>query len=148
MSSTVTAPSLSEQTEQATSAPAIVFPAGLIGCDSWRQFVLLTDDEEDLPVAYLQSVDEPSVRFLVTDPRYVAPSYTVELSDEDRAYLDLTQTDTPVLYCTLTVYDNGEITANLLGPLVINSRTRVGRQVVVNDSTYSTRHYVAQIEAA
>jgi flagellar assembly factor FliW len=143
MSSTVTVTAPAPPTIQ-----PIVFPAGLIGCDSWRQFVLLTDDEEDLPVAYLQSVDEPSVRLLVTDPRFITDSYTVELSDEDRAHLELAPTETPVLYSTLTVHDNGEITANLLGPLVINARTRLGRQVVLSDVTYSTRYLVAQLEVA
>jgi flagellar assembly factor FliW len=126
----------------------IVFPAGLIGCDQWRQFVLLTDDEEDLPVAYLQSVDEPSVRLLVTDPHLLMDAYTVELSDEDRANLELASSENAVLYCTLTVHDNGEITANLLGPLAINARTRIGQQVVLSDSTYSTRHFVTQLEVA
>jgi flagellar assembly factor FliW len=35
--------------------------------------------------------------------------------------------------------DNGAITANLLGPLVVNSRTRIGRQVVLNDSKHPLR---------
>src|ERR1051326_8316279 len=149
MSSPVTTPAASDQilsTDAALSMPPIVFPYGLIGCDSWRQFVLLTDDEEELPVAYLQSVDEPSVRLLVTDPRLLVESYTVDLSAADRASLELSPSETPVLYCTLTVGDDGAITANLLGPLAINSRSRLGRQVVLSDTTYSTRHFVAKLE--
>ena len=48
-----------------------------------------------------------------------------------------------MVLCLLTV-DHGTgsgaaITANLLGPLVINSRTRIGRQVVLSDPDLTTR---------
>jgi flagellar assembly factor FliW len=52
------------------------------------------------------------------------------------------------IYCTLTVGGDGLITANLLGPLVINPRTRRGRQLVLTESGYSTRHPVAQLQGA
>lgn len=124
----------------------LAFPDGLVGCQGWKNFVLLTDDEENLPVACLQSLDEPLVRLLVTDPRLIDANYTVPLSHEDRASLDLRTSDSTVVYCTLTVGDDGLVTANLLGPLVINARARLGRQIVLSDSGYSTREPVATLQ--
>jgi flagellar assembly factor FliW len=126
---------------------SLAFPDGLVGCQDWKNFVLLSDDEEQLPVAYLQSIEQPRVRLLVTDPRLIETSYAIDLSEDDRSSIDLQSTDNTALYCTLTVQEDGAITANLLGPLVINTRTRLGRQLVLTDSSYSTRHPVAQLQS-
>jgi flagellar assembly factor FliW len=129
-------------------AAALTFSEGLVGCPDWTTFVMLSDSEEDLPVAYMQLVSDPSVRLLVTDPRLIEQSYTVTLSEQDRAELDLQPSDRTVLYSTLTVNEDGTITANLLGPLVVNARTRQGRQLVLTDSGYTTRHPVANLQEA
>lgn len=88
------------------------------------------------------------MRLLVTDPRLIDSAYAAPLSDGDKASLDLDTADSMVTYCTLTVANDGGITANLLGPLVINTRTRRGRQLVLTESGYSTRHPVSQEQAA
>ena len=128
------------------ASATLAFPDGLVGCQDWKNFVLLTEDEEDLPVACLQSLDQPLVRLLVTDPRLIDATYTVPLSDDDRASLDVGPAEDTALYCTLTIGADGFITANLLGPLVINPHTRRGRQLVLTDSGYSARHPVAQLQ--
>jgi flagellar assembly factor FliW len=127
------------------SSTALVFPNGLIGCPEWKRFVLLSDDQEELPVAYLQSLDVPEVRLLVSDPRLIINSYAAPLSETDRAHLGLSSGGEVVLYCTLSVGSDGMITANLLGPLVVNSRTRIGRQLVLTESGYTTRYPVAKL---
>ncbi|MBV9896618.1 MAG: flagellar assembly protein FliW [Chloroflexi bacterium] len=125
----------------------IYFPAGLVGCSTWKRFVLLSDAEEDLPVAALQCLDERGVTFMVTDPVVVSSEYEAPLSAGDRAELGLDDETTPVVYCTLTVGDGGELTANLLGPLVINPTTRKGKQLVLADSGYSACHPVGNMGA-
>ena len=67
------------------------------------------------------------------------------LSADDRASLGLAPGAAPTIYCTLSVAADGLITANLLGPLVVNPATRRGRQLVLTDSGYSTRHPVARL---
>jgi flagellar assembly factor FliW len=124
---------------------ALLFPEGLVGCPEWRRFVLLTIADEDLPVASLASLDQPGVVLLVADPRMILPGYAVSLSAEDRAGLGLAPGTAPNIYCTLSVVADGLITANLLGPLVVNPATRRGRQLVLAESGYSTRHPVARL---
>ena len=125
---------------------AIYFPDGLVGCPDWHRFVQVVDNDEDLPVAILQSLDDPTVQLLVTDPALLDPAYTVSLTPADQAFLDCSTSDKPVLLCTLSVAADGSISANLLGPLVINPTTRRGRQVVLADSRYSTRQPVATLQ--
>ena len=111
---------------------AIYFPDGLVGCPDWKRFVLLVEEDEDMPVAILRSVEFPEVELLITDPALIDPTYRAHIESPESA-----------VYCTLTVSD-GWITANLLGPLVVDPATRQGRQIVLTDSSYSSRHPVAR----
>lgn len=97
---------------------------------------------------WLQSVDDPELAFLAIDAFLFFPGYDLELPDADVAAIGLEQpTDAEVL--ALVTVRRGDddtiemITANLLGPLVVNDRTKVGRQVVLSDSQYSTREIVS-----
>jgi flagellar assembly factor FliW len=126
---------------------ALVFAEGLVGCPDWRRFVLMTAEDEDLPVGALVSLDDPAIELMVTDPRLLLPDYDLKLSVQDRASIGLTADAKPVVYCTLTLTADGVITANLLGPLVVNPTTRQGRQFVLTDSGYSTRHPVAHLSS-
>ena len=124
----------------------IELPAGLVGCPTWKRFVLRMDDEdESSPVGALQCVDDPDVVFLVTDPQMLLPDYAASMTAEERALLELHDAEQPVLYCTLTVGEEGWITANLVGPLAINPRTGRGVQLVLANSSYSTVHPVAPL---
>jgi len=129
---------------------AIVFPDGLVGCQDWKRFVLMVDDDTDgaLPVAVLQSLDDDNISLFVTDPTLLEPTYTAKMAEADRAELGLDADQQPTLYCTLTVGQDGWLTANLLGPLVVNPTTRKAKQVVLTDSGYSTRQPVARMSAA
>jgi flagellar assembly factor FliW len=96
---------------------AIKFPQGLVGCEAWKSFVLLVSDEEDLPVATLQSLEDHAVTLMVADPKMILTDYTARLGAADREFLGLESGAEPVLLTTLTVNPDGWLTANLLGPL-------------------------------
>ena len=120
----------------------ITFPQGLVGQPHWKRFVLLSV-EGDGAVALLQSVDDQQLSLLVTDPRRVVADYTVALGQADVTLIGL-ETEEPVLLTTLSIYRD-RITTNLLGPLVINPRTREAKQVVLADSPYTTQHPVGRV---
>lgn len=133
---------MEEEAVQLSKGEPIFFPEGLIGCEQWRSFVLLGVSEDE-PVRLLQSTEEPAIALLVTDPRLVAPDYACPLSPADHALLRLTAGDEPYILCTLTLHrEPASITANLVGPIVINAREGLGKQVVLADVPYSVRHPV------
>jgi flagellar assembly factor FliW len=141
---TMTAP-ISTDTQIATTTDSIIFPDGLVGCQDWKNFILMTDEgDEELPVAVLQSLDDPAISLMVTDPRFLEPSYTPKLSAQDYADLGLQDGSHTVMYCTLSTAD-GWLTANLLGPLVLNPITRRGKQIVMVDSTFTTRYRITPL---
>jgi flagellar assembly factor FliW len=134
---------ISESSDSATDA--LMFPSGLVGCAEWKRFVLISDEGTPLQLAYMQSLDDPNIALVVTNPSQLDASYVAPLSIEDRADLGLTDGTQPLVYCTLTVRGDGWLTANLLGPLVVNPLTGTGKQLVLVDSGYSTQFPVTQL---
>jgi len=125
----------------------ILFPSGLVGFSQWRRFVLLEDPDE-APIAILQCLDDIKVCFLVTDPSYVSPNYSVQLPAEELEKLGLSRMEDSRVLCTLTLKDGpAVVTANLLGPILINPEARVARQVILQDSPYSAQHPVLMVRA-
>ncbi|NOZ06878.1 MAG: flagellar assembly protein FliW [Chloroflexi bacterium] len=118
----------------------ITFPEGLVGCASWRQFVLLETSVSG-PFKLLQSLDDPQVSFIVADPYLLLANYSFTLSEVDAGMIALDDPARAMVLCILMVKQNPvfSITANLLGPLVINVSSRLGTQLVLADSGYSAQ---------
>lgn len=115
----------------------IHFPLGLLGFETRARFVLL-DSDEIAPMRWLQSVDDPALAFPVVDPTLFFAEYALTLREDDFEVLRLEEGDEPAVLCLVTIPGNPrEMTINLLGPLVLNADKRLGRQVVLHDSSYS-----------
>lgn len=120
--------------------PELTFPLGLPGFAELRRFGLSRWGAEDSPYARLVSLDDPRVAFLVAPPEEFFDDYDVVLPDDAADLLGLAGPDVEpadaLVLVLITVGERAEeATANLLGPLVLNTRQRVGLQVVLTDST-------------
>jgi flagellar assembly factor FliW len=113
------------------------FPHGLLGFPDITRFALV-DAGDDGTYFWLQAVDDPHLAFLAAVPWAFFPDYEPELSDSDQDALALTDAHDAMVLCLLTITE-AAVTANLLGPLVVNAVTREGRQIVLGDSDYSAR---------
>ena len=56
--------------------------------------------------------------------------------------LALNSPDDVLIYAVLTLSGSNirDLTANLIAPIVINARTRKGKQIVLDRSPYTTKH--------
>ena len=124
----------------------IDFPNGLYGLQQLHRYCLLQHDDTG-EFFWLQSVEEPSIAMVVTDPFRYFPSYEVEIPDGAAEALETQSVEDVAIYTSVCVTQKpaGAFT-NLLGPLVINHRTRVGMQLVLDGSRYTCRHPLAEPE--
>ncbi len=119
-------------------------PEGMVGFGDYKRYVLL-EDKPDTPLKWLQSLDEPSLAFIVVNPLEFVDNYDFDIPDEDADMLGLESPDHAVVLTTVTVDANGcEVTTNLLGPIVINSLTLDAKQIVVQDERYGTKHLIGK----
>src|SRR5687768_17196482 len=70
----------------------ITFPNGLLGFPDHKRFALIQTGEENY-FFWLQSVDEPNLAFVVTDPSIFFKGYEVPLRGETRRDLGLDAID-------------------------------------------------------
>lgn len=122
----------------------ISIPEGLLGFPQLKTFFLADDPADvEMPLKWLVPIENPEILFLVTDPGIFFKDYVFDLPSEDQKALKVTSEDEVSVIVVLTVpADPKQITANLRGPLVINWKTRVGRQVILKDSPYEVKHYI------
>ena len=120
----------------------VTFGEGLVGCCDWRHFRLL-DAVDAGPIRLLQCLDDPEVGFFVMDPYLIEEHYELEVPAAATEAIGLADWNEALVLCTLVVCpDPLQVTANLLGPLVINRHSGLGVQVVLAGSGYSSRHLV------
>lgn len=117
---------------------SLTFPTGLVGLPELRRFELTLPSREG-PLGWLQSLEEPAIGFAVADPFWFKPGYEVHLSEAEVQRLGLGGDPPLVLVIVRIPEDPAAMTANLVGPLLINPATGAGCQVVLEDTSYNLR---------
>ncbi len=121
-------------------ASVLQFPCGLLGFENIKEFRLVGKAEED-PFLWLEPSDDAAAAFLVLPLRQVLPDYRPQLPAEDAGFLQLSHPDEALLLGIVTLRPDGQATVNLKGPLVINGRSRIGKQIVpLNAAIYRVQH--------
>lgn len=121
----------------------ISFPEGLPGFEEEKEFVIINNEDEENPFCWLQSVKNPDLAFVIVDPFFVFSDYSVDLSETVQEKLKIKDEKDVAVYSIVVVpEDLKKMTANLLGPIVINVRERLGKQVILDDPRYTTKHYI------
>ncbi|MZQ85780.1 flagellar assembly protein FliW [Paenibacillus sp. 5J-6] len=131
---------------QVLNETVVGFRGSILGLEEYDDFSI-TLIEENSAYAYLQSLQDESIGFLVVAPFVFFPGYTFELDEKTKALLDLKSNEEVVVFNTVTIREPfTESTANLLAPLVINTRNGMARQVVLPPkSNYSTTVRLFQV---
>lgn len=117
----------------------IHMPLGILGFqNSFNYFIL--DHAEDSPFKWLQSADEPDLAFVIIDPYLFKPDYNMEVTVEDLAPIQTTDVEDIVVAVLVSIHGDPRLmTANLLAPVMVNYKKMLGMQIVMNNSSYSTR---------
>lgn len=110
-----------------------LFPQGVVGMETLRQWVLLPDPASPA-VAWLQSASRGDRAIAVVSPRAFLPDYRVSVTRRDLAPLRLRTGDQVYVLCTLAGHV-GRLEANLRAPILLNLNRKLGQQVVTTDQT-------------
>jgi flagellar assembly factor FliW len=121
---------------QVPQAALMTFPAGLLGFPEARRYVLVPAGREGL--AWLQSADTPELVFLLADPFHWFPGYEIEVPSVGAVPLEVLTPDMIAVFAivTLPATAGEQASANLRAPVVLDARTRTGRQTVLADDRY------------
>jgi len=120
----------------------LTFPQGLLGFSDLTTFHLF-EPKGGYPLKFLQAADKPEISFVCMDVAAIKIDYEVTLGDADANLLGLERQEDAMVLALVVVPENPRgMTANLAGPLVINVKTQVGVQVVLDASKFPLQYPV------
>ena len=120
----------------------LTFIDGIPGFESLVNYALF-DDPDSEPFQWLLSTESPRLGFVVVNPLYIWPSYEPKISRDDLQTLEVAKPEDILLFSIVTLADDPtQVTANLSGPLVVNSANRKARQLALFDDRYATKHRI------
>jgi len=121
----------------------LTMPEGLPGFPGFERFVLL-EDPKTVPFCWFQSIEEPYLALILTNPLLFKKDYVVDLNDfiATREWEGIKSEDL-LIYVVVNISEREaetKITANLMGPIVINPKNNEVIQVVISDTDYSHQY--------
>lgn len=123
-----------------TKEDIFTFKQGLPGFEDLREFVLIQPDP-NVPFSYLQSVNQGEISMIVTSPFLFYPEYDLEVTEQVLQDLKIEQESDVFIWTTISIKDEIQTaTINLLAPIVMNVKQKLGRQMILHDSQYQTKH--------
>jgi len=121
---------------------------GIIGFPEQKRYVLLDPSGGQSVFLWLQSVENPELAFVVTDPKAFKPEYEIGGDEPDLERLGLLEKSSPALFVIVTVPTNDpdRINANLLAPLLYFDKEKELYQVVLERSDWPLRAFLLSQE--
>ena len=116
----------------------VTFPEGLLGFEKYTKFALI--DSEYEPFIWLQSTEESNLAFLMIDPFLICNDYEADIDHSTLKNIGVESAEDIIIMTLVTIPKDGSaITANFLGPIVINKKNRKCLQVILNDNRWTTK---------
>jgi len=118
----------------------ITMPFGMLGFPDVKRFVIL-QHKENSPFFWYQSVDDPMLAFVIMSPFLFKPDYKVDLENvlKEISWNEEEKQNNLELYVVVNIPKGApdKMTANLIGPILINNKIYQAVQIVISDSHYT-----------
>lgn len=104
------------------------FNDGLLGFEDLKEFVLVSEEESE-PFKWLISMSNPDIGFPLLNP------WLLDLNYNPGRSVDL---EKEVVFSVITLANaDNEMTANLKAPVIIDTSSNEGRQIILPSDKYS-----------
>jgi flagellar assembly factor FliW len=118
----------------------ITMPFGMPGFLDTTRFVIL-QHRENSPFFWYQAVDDATLAFVITSPLLFKPDYKIDMGNvlkEMSWNVDMEENSLELYVVVNIPKDSPEkMTANLIGPILINNKARQAVQMVLSNSPYT-----------
>jgi flagellar assembly factor FliW len=117
----------------------IDMPFGMLGFPDKNKFIIL-QHRENSPFFWYQSVDDPTLAFVITSPFLFKPDYEIDLENafKEMSWNGDGKTDGLEIYIVVNIPKGlpQKMTGNFIGPILINNKVRQAVQIVISNSPY------------
>lgn len=117
----------------------VTFKKGIPGFLDLKEYIIV-DLEENPIFKLLHSLEDEEIGLVLISPFEVEKDYEIKLSDEVIKNLNIEAPSDVLVLCTVTLHSKVEnITVNLKGPIIINIKTGLGEQIIIDNENYKTK---------
>lgn len=121
----------------------IHFQEGIPAFEEEKEFVIILNEDKENPFHWLQSVKNSELSFIILNPFEIFSDYDILLPEIAINKLNIEKEEDVTIYSMVVIpEDMTNMTTNLLGPIVINTKEMLGKQVILDDERYSTKHFI------
>jgi flagellar assembly factor FliW len=114
----------------------IKFNNGIPGFENLKHFIHFSLEENEF-FSIIHSIEDLTIGLVVVSPFYVMKDYEIDLNDEMVKALNIENSKDVTLLNTVSLNsDISKITVNMRAPIVINIKSRLGEQIILNDEKY------------
>jgi len=123
----------------------ITFKRGLLGFCDYHRYILLSRPET-APLSVLQCVDQPELAFLVATPANPINGLNLGRLNATLQELKALSPDDLQVFVTFTIPPGRptEATANFSNPILINPRTKLGKQLLLEKENDSRQQQILE----
>jgi len=112
------------------------FRKGLPAFEDVKNFTFLVN-EQFRPFVVMQALDSNDLCFICLEPFAAVPDYSVKIPTAVAKAVELERCEDALLLAVATIpRDPKQITVNLMSPILLNMKTRLGQQLIIEDSVY------------
>ena len=120
----------------------IVMSKPILGFENLKRYCLI-EREDCEPFLWYQSIDDPASAFPVVNPLLFCPDYKIEVNPKEVEELNIRDVKSVETYAIVTITpEPDDLSINLQGPILINTETRLAKQLVLVNSGYEVKYYV------
>jgi flagellar assembly factor FliW len=125
----------------------IHFGNGLPGFEDLKNFLVTTNPDYE-PFHWMHSIDQQDIKFVLVNPMLILPDYNPKMNASHFSGLEIESSENLLMYVIVTLNHGllNQSTANLLAPVMINIANRKGKQIILDDHRYETRHPILSLE--
>lgn len=125
---------------------SVCFPEGLFGYEEYKDYLPIAFRPGSDSLLSLQSIQEESLAFTLMNPFELLEGYHPILSPADLLAIGAAEENDLSYYVICTARETAaKSTVNLKCPIVVNTISRVARQVILDTEIYSFRHSLSDL---
>lgn len=124
----------------------IYFKEGIFGFENFKKYIIIEFESGSDNLLCLQSTDDEELAFVLMNPFNLMSDYKPQLSDSDIEDLAIDENTEGVLYYVICVVKDSisESTVNMKCPIVINPKSKMAKQIILDSEEYNFKHELKQ----
>ncbi|MFD3157524.1 flagellar assembly protein FliW [Haloimpatiens sp. FM7330] len=125
---------------QYEDSDVITFQKGIPGFPELKKFIIFPVEENEV-FKIMQSIEDKDIGLTLISPFLVKKDYEFKLEDNTIKNLEVQKPEDVLVFTTVTISSKVEdITTNLIAPIIINIKGKIGEQIILNSEKYSVKY--------